>query len=116
MADCAGALKGIKKAIQVALSKNQEAFRSAAFIAFTGVFWPLHGNSESQRIAASKTTGLVQWPLVWLLQSQFHLNCSNHFEKKLAHIATPQCGQAHFNNALESVEKKDWSIANQSAA
>jgi hypothetical protein len=54
--------------------------------------------------------------LVRLLWLQFYLNCSNHFEKERAHIANLQCGQTYFNNALESVEKKDWSISNKSAA
>ncbi|MGA2543847.1 MAG: hypothetical protein ABSG78_20035 [Verrucomicrobiota bacterium] len=39
----------------------------------------------------------------------------NHSEKKLAHIANLQCGQAYFNNVLESVEKKDGGISNDTA-
>jgi hypothetical protein len=50
--------------------------------------------------------------LVRLLWLQFYLNCSNHFEKERAHIANLQCGQTYFNNALESVEEKDWGISN----
>jgi hypothetical protein len=36
----------------------------------------------------------------------------NHPKNKLAHIAGIQCGQAYFNNVLESVEKKDGRISN----
>jgi hypothetical protein len=46
------------------------------------------------------------------MQLQFYVNRSNHSENKLAHIVNLQCGQAHFNNALESVEEKDWGISN----
>jgi hypothetical protein len=39
----------------------------------------------------------------------------NHPENKLAHIANLQCGQAHFTYVLETVEKKDGSISNDTA-
>jgi hypothetical protein len=38
-------------------------------------------------------------------------NGISHSENQRAHIANSQCGHAHFNNALESVQKKDWSIS-----